>query len=38
MVRTYKRYLSEHRMQSPLFDMPGFVRDLESAYASVAVI
>jgi predicted O-linked N-acetylglucosamine transferase (SPINDLY family) len=38
MVQTYKRYLSEHRMQSPLFDMPGFVRDLESAYASVAVI
>jgi len=31
MVATYKRYLAEHRMSSPLFDIPRFVKDLEDA-------
>jgi predicted O-linked N-acetylglucosamine transferase (SPINDLY family) len=35
-VQSYKRYLAEHRKASALFDMPGFVRELEAAYASVA--
>jgi predicted O-linked N-acetylglucosamine transferase (SPINDLY family) len=38
MIASYKRYLAEHRLTSDLFDMPGFVRDLEAAYASVAVV
>jgi predicted O-linked N-acetylglucosamine transferase (SPINDLY family) len=32
MIQTYKRYLAEHRLGSDLFDIPGFVRDLEDAY------
>jgi len=38
MIASYKRYLAEHRLTSDLFDMPGFVRDLEAVYASVAVV
>jgi predicted O-linked N-acetylglucosamine transferase (SPINDLY family) len=36
-VATYKRYLAEHRMSSPLFDIPGFVKDLEEAFEAIAV-
>jgi predicted O-linked N-acetylglucosamine transferase (SPINDLY family) len=35
MVQTYKRYLAEHRKASALFDIPAFVRDLESALAAL---
>lgn len=31
MISSYKRYLAEHRMSSPLFDMPAFVKDFEYA-------
>ncbi|HET8871223.1 MAG TPA: acetylglucosamine transferase [Aquabacterium sp.] len=37
MIATYKRYLAEHRMSTPLFDIPAFVRDLETQFESVAV-
>ena len=29
-VASYRRYLAEHRFQTPLFDTPGLVRDLEN--------
>jgi predicted O-linked N-acetylglucosamine transferase (SPINDLY family) len=29
-VASYRRYLAEHRFQTPLFDTPALVRDLES--------
>jgi predicted O-linked N-acetylglucosamine transferase (SPINDLY family) len=29
-VASYRRYLAEHRMASPLFDVPGLVKDLEA--------
>lgn len=29
-VASYRRYLAEHRFQTPLFDTPGLVRDLEA--------
>jgi predicted O-linked N-acetylglucosamine transferase (SPINDLY family) len=37
MVQTYKRYLAEHRKASALFDIPAFVKDLESALAALVV-
>ena len=37
MIATYKRYLAEHRLSSHLFDIPAFVKDLESAFEAVAV-
>lgn len=37
MVKTYKRYLAEHRKASALFDIPAFVKDLESALAALVV-
>ena len=35
-VRSYRRYLAEQRMQSPLFDIPAIVRELEAAYERLA--
>ena len=29
-VDSHRRYLAEHRFQTPLFDTPGLVRDLET--------
>jgi predicted O-linked N-acetylglucosamine transferase (SPINDLY family) len=34
-VQSLRRYLAEHRMNTPLFDMPQFVRDLEHALSSL---
>ena len=28
--QSHRRYLAEHRFQTPLFDTPGLVRDLET--------
>ena len=36
-VASYKRYLAEHGRASPLFDVPGFVRDLESEFERLAL-
>ncbi len=36
-VASYKRYLAEHGRASPLFDMPGFVRDYEAALERLAL-
>ncbi|HET8694027.1 MAG TPA: acetylglucosamine transferase [Aquabacterium sp.] len=38
MIASYKRYLAEHRMSSPLFDIPGFVKDLERNLETIAVL
>ena len=35
--QSYKRYLAEHGRASSLFDMPGFVRDIEAQYAQLAL-
>jgi predicted O-linked N-acetylglucosamine transferase (SPINDLY family) len=37
MVATYKRYLAEHRLSSPLFDIPAFVKDFEDGLEAIAV-
>lgn len=34
-VLSLRRYLAEHRMQTSLFDIPGFVKDLEAALKSL---
>ncbi|MCW7541853.1 tetratricopeptide repeat protein [Aquabacterium sp. A7-Y] len=36
-IASYKRYLAEHSASSPLFDIPGLVKDLEDTLASVVV-
>ena len=36
-VASYKRYLTEHGRQSPLFDMPQVVRDIEAAFERLAL-
>jgi predicted O-linked N-acetylglucosamine transferase (SPINDLY family) len=36
-VASLRRYLAEHRMASSLFDMPGFVKDLETALKSLVL-
>ena len=36
-VASYKRYLAEYGRASSLFDVPGFVRDLESAFERLAL-
>lgn len=36
-IASYKRYLAEHGRSSPLFDMPGFVRDLETEFERLAL-
>jgi predicted O-linked N-acetylglucosamine transferase (SPINDLY family) len=36
-VASYKRYLAEHGRESPLFDVPGFVRDLEQVLERLAL-
>jgi predicted O-linked N-acetylglucosamine transferase (SPINDLY family) len=36
-VASYKRYLAEHGRTSALFDVPGFVRDLEAAFERLAL-
>lgn len=36
-VQSLRRYLAEHGRQSPLFDLPARVRDLEAAYTRVAL-
>ncbi|HZE92267.1 MAG TPA: acetylglucosamine transferase, partial [Rhizobacter sp.] len=36
-VSSYKRYLAEHGRQSPLFDIPGMVRDLETEFERLAL-
>ena len=36
-VASYKRYLAEHGRQSPLFDVPALVRDLESEFERLAL-
>lgn len=35
-VASYRRYLAEHGRTSPLFDVPGFVRDLEAEFRRLA--
>ncbi|WP_085317571.1 O-linked N-acetylglucosamine transferase, SPINDLY family protein [Derxia lacustris] len=35
-VASYRRYLAEQRMNTPLFDIPGIVRELEAAYERLA--
>ncbi len=35
-IASYKRYLAEHGRSSPLFDVPGFVRDLEIEFERLA--
>lgn len=37
MIATYKRYLAEHRLSSPLFDIPAFVKDFEDGLEAIAV-
>ncbi len=37
MVQTFKRYLAEHRKASALFDIPAFVKDLETALAGLVL-
>jgi predicted O-linked N-acetylglucosamine transferase (SPINDLY family) len=34
-VASYRRYLAEHRKSSPLFDIPGLVKDLEQQLAAL---
>lgn len=34
---SYKRYLAEHGRQSPLFDIPATVRDIERAFERLAI-
>ena len=34
---SYKRYLAEHGRQSPLFDVPGIVRDIETEFERLAL-
>ena len=36
-VASYKRYLAEHGRASSLFDVPGFVRDLEQVLERLAL-
>jgi predicted O-linked N-acetylglucosamine transferase (SPINDLY family) len=36
-VASYKRYLAEHGRQSPLFDLPQIVRDLETEFERLAL-
>jgi predicted O-linked N-acetylglucosamine transferase (SPINDLY family) len=36
-VASYKRYLAEHGRSSPLFDVPGFVRELEAEFERMAL-
>ncbi|WP_425257959.1 tetratricopeptide repeat protein [Rubrivivax sp. RP6-9] len=36
-VASYKRYLAEHGRQSPLFDLPLLVRDIEDAFERLAL-
>jgi len=36
-VASYKRYLAEHGRQSPLFDLPQLVRDIETAFERLAL-
>jgi predicted O-linked N-acetylglucosamine transferase (SPINDLY family) len=36
-IASYKRYLAEHGRQSPLFDIPQTVRDIESAFERLAL-
>ncbi|MCE4556127.1 tetratricopeptide repeat protein [Roseateles cellulosilyticus] len=36
-ARSYKRYLAEHGRSSPLFDMPGLVRDMEDQFEQLAL-
>jgi predicted O-linked N-acetylglucosamine transferase (SPINDLY family) len=36
-VASYKRYLAEHGRQSPLFDIPALVRDLEHEFERLAL-
>lgn len=36
-IASYKRYLAEHGRQSPLFDVPARVRDIEAAFERVAL-
>jgi predicted O-linked N-acetylglucosamine transferase (SPINDLY family) len=36
-VASYKRYLAEHGRQSPLFDMPQLVRDIETEFERLAL-
>ena len=36
-VASYKRYLAEHGRQSPLFDVPQIVRDIEAAFERLAL-
>jgi len=36
-IASYKRYLAEHGRTSPLFDVPGFVRDLEVQFQRLAL-
>ncbi|WP_028312196.1 tetratricopeptide repeat protein [Derxia gummosa] len=35
-VASYRRYLAQERMNTPLFDIPGLVRDLEAAIERLA--
>jgi hypothetical protein len=35
-VASYKRYLAEHGRQSPLFDLPRIVRDIETEFERLA--
>jgi predicted O-linked N-acetylglucosamine transferase (SPINDLY family) len=37
-VASYRRYLAEHRMASPLFDIPGLVKDLEAKLAALVAV
>ncbi len=36
-VASYKRYLAEHGRQSPLFDVPQIVRDIEAQFEDLAL-
>ncbi|WP_088281789.1 tetratricopeptide repeat protein [Ideonella sp. A 288] len=36
-VASYKRYLAEHGRQSPLFDLPQLVRDIEAEFERLAL-
>ena len=36
-VASYKRYLAEHGRTSALFDVPGFVKDLETVFERLAI-
>ena len=36
-VASYKRYLAEQGRQSPLFDLPLLVRDIEAAFEPLAL-